>query len=476
MPKLRRSKIVATLGPASSDPVTLQKMLQAGLNVARINLSHGTHETHRKLINAVRTAAAKQKKTISILFDLQGPKMRIGRLRGSGPVQLKRGAPFAITTKECVGDETRVSTPYTNLVKDVKKDDTILIDDGRIKIKVVEVKDNTVHCTVIEGGLLGEHKGINLPGVAISAPALTRKDMEDLKFAKEMKVDYIALSFVRSKQDVVGLRKWLARNDFRMPIIAKIERAEALDKLDEILDEADGVMVARGDLGVELSLARVPVLQKSIIEKSNRCGRLVITATQMLETMIEKPVPTRAEATDIANAIFDHTDAVMLSGETASGKYPVEAVKTMSEIIQEAEQSEFMYPSEIPDHIKVGNPVTHMVVHAAARAARDPEVKGIMVFSLTGTTAHALSKQRPTKPIWAITPFQMVAQRMALYWGVEPFMSEFTQLDTDSMIAIGEKVLRDSGKIKKGDLVVVIAGTTQVKGATNMMKLLTIGI
>ncbi len=466
-----RTKIVATVGPSSDNPTTLRRMVAAGMNIVRINLSHGTHADHQGRLKRVRVAAESAKRTLGILFDLQGPKMRIGRLRGSGPVLLTKGKPLAITTDNVIGDETVVSTTYEHLAEDVGEGDAILLDDGRLELTVERVKKNVVHCVVERGGLLGEHKGLNLPGVALSAPALTPKDMRDLKFAIKQRVDYIALSFVRSRKDVQQLREWLTRHKYPVPIIAKIERREALERLDEILEEADGVMVARGDLGVELSMARVPVLQKKIIERANRAGRFVITATQMLESMVEKPVPTRAEATDIANAIFDQTDAVMLSGETASGKYPVESVRTMADIIAEAEHSEFMRPVGMSRRRGNQESVTQLVVQAASQAAADPRVRAIMVFTMTGSTCQALAKQRPTKPIYGLTTNPVVARRMALYWGVEPFLSRSSH-STDAMIEHGEQVLMRAGRLKKGDLIVVVAGTTRLKGATNMMKFL----
>lgn len=469
----RQTKIVATLGPACNSSQILGKMISAGLDVARVNLSHGTHADHHARIRQVRKLARDKDRIVGVLLDLQGPKMRIGRLKGSGPVNLKRGAALSITTETVLGDESIVSTTYEHLPRDVKKGDIILLDDGRIHLAVARVQKKTVQCRVEHGGWLAEHKGINLPGVALSAPALTDKDYEDLELAVQDKVDYIALSFVRSRRDVQQLRSWLHRRDIQIPIIAKIERAEALDKLDEILMEADGVMVARGDLGVELSLARVPVLQKTIIDRANRAGKLVITATQMLETMIDKPVPTRAEATDIANAIFDHTDAVMLSGETAAGKYPVESVATMADIITEAERSIFSHLRHVPPGPGWANAVTEMVVQAASDAARVPAVKAVMVFTMTGTTVQALSKQRPTKPILALTAEPTVARRMALYWGVESFITKVGHT-TDKMIECGERVLLKERRLKRGDMVVVVAGTTRLKGATNMIKFLTI--
>lgn len=466
----KRTKIVATIGPACADPKKLERMVKAGLDVARINLSHARPELYAKWIRDLRAAGKKHGRNVAVLFDLQGPKMRIGRLKGSGPVLLRKGADFSIVTRQVVGDEFRVFTSYTALPKDVNPGDTILLDDGRISLEVLEAKSGAVHCKVIEGGWLGEHKGINLPGVAVSAPALTKKDLQDLEDAVKFKADYIALSFVRTGQDVRKLRKWLYAHDFRKPIIAKIEREEALENLDDILDASDGVMVARGDLGVELSIARVPVLQKQIIEKANRHGKLVITATQMLETMIDKPIPTRAEAADIANAIFDHTDAVMLSGESAAGKYPVDAVRTMAKICRESETSDHAHVGR--DRTlrgAIGHKITKGVVLAAADAADEDFVKAIMVFSITGTTAHAICKQRPDKPIYGLAITEKAERRMQLYWGVEPFRVKM-EATTDKMVAAGEAALKKAGRVKKGDVIVVVCGETKLRGATNMMK------
>ncbi|MBI2344143.1 MAG: pyruvate kinase [Deltaproteobacteria bacterium] len=469
----RRTTIVATLGPASTEPKTLERLIRAGLDVARINLSHGTHEEHRQRLRHVRTAAKRVGRTVGVLFDLQGPKIRIGRLRGGHPVRLARGGRFAITTCPVAGDATRVSTTYRHLPGDVQRGDSILLDDGRLRLLVDRVTGDTVHTVVQHGGWLGEKKGMNLPGVALSAPALTPKDYADLAFAIAEKADYLALSFVRSRRDILLLRRWLVARQAAIPIIAKIERREALDHLEEILEAADGVMVARGDLGVELSLARVPILQKTIIAQANRAARLVITATQMLESMIERPVPTRAEATDIANAIFDQTDAVMLSGETASGHYPVEAVRTMSTIIGEAEHSLFARPV-VPTMTLAGDhSVTQLIVEGAAHAARDPRIRAIVAFTMTGTTVRRLAKQRPAKPILALTSNPKIAQRMALYWGVESFLARAGRT-TETMIDLGLRVLRKAGRLRTGDQVILIAGTVHHMGATNMMKLVTV--
>lgn len=470
----RRTKIVATLGPASSELPVLRRLIRAGMNVARLNLAHGTHAEHRTRIQLVRRVAKELDRNVGILFDLQGPKMRIGLLKDRKPVQLRRGAEVWIHTKELVGTAAMFSTAYTHLPQDVRRGDPILLDDGRIILEVTKVERRRVRCRVEEGGWLSEHKGINLPGVSLSAPALTKKDNDDLKLAVEEGADYIALSFVRSGRDVELLRHYLKRRAAHIPIIAKIERAEAIHRLPHILAVADGVMVARGDLGVELSLAHVPILQKSIIKQANRAGLIVITATQMLESMINAPQPTRAEASDIANAIFDHTDAVMLSGETASGKYPVDSIKMMTQIIGMAERSEYHRPHEqVGQSMNRPDSVTYAVVLAAAHAAESEAVKAIMLFTLTGTTARLLSKFRPPKPIFALTADPHVVRRLSLYWGVEPFLTH-TGHTTDDMIAMGERTLLKEGRLKRGDRVVVVAGTTRLRGATNMMKFLTI--
>ncbi|MBI2345293.1 MAG: pyruvate kinase, partial [Deltaproteobacteria bacterium] len=470
--RAHRTKIVATIGPASDNPKTLTRLIGAGMDIARINLSHGTRDEHRARIHLVRTIARVRERTVGILFDLQGPKMRIGELKNHRPVLLRKGTQVWIHTRPLLGDAQTFSTTYTHLPQDVGRGDPILLDDGRMALTVERVVGRRVRCRVERGGWLGEHKGINVPRVALTAPALAEKDYDDLALAIEEGVDFLALSFVRSGRDVAQLKTVLRRRRSPIPVIAKIERREAIENLKEILAEADGVMVARGDLGVEFSLAEVPILQKAIIKQANSAGLVVITATQMLETMIDEAQPTRAEASDIANAIFDQTDAVMLSGETAMGKYPVEAVKAMADIVTVAERSPYHRPLQEwrprPHHS-----VAEAVVRAAAQAAQEEHVKAIVLFTMTGTTARLMSKMRPGKPILALTADPQVAHQMTIYWGVEPFVTR-TGHTTDQMIELGERTLVKEGRLRRGDRVVVVAGTHRLRGATNMMKFLTI--
>ena len=467
---LKRAKIVATLGPATDVPTVLEKMIRAGLDIARLNFSHGTQAEHKRRIRTIRKLAKKLKKPVAILLDLQGPKIRTGLLKKGKSVHLIKGNKISITTKPVVGDASLVSTTYRHLLHDVKKGDPILLDDGRMRLEVLGKTKNRVTCKVIYGGWLKEHAGMNLPGTRLSAPALSKKDLEDLKFGLEMDVDAIALSFVRKAQDVLKLKEILKRKRRTIPVIAKIERMEAVDQLDEILKVTEGVMVARGDLGVEVPFERVPVLQKYIIQRANEMGVLVITATQMLDSMVNSPHPTRAEASDVANAIFDGTDAVMLSGETAVGQYPIEAVHVMSRIIYEAEHNvEYHVDGEHSPHEH--RTMAYAVVHAACRATQEVDSHAIMVFSMTGTTVRMLSKLKPTTPIIGISPFEKVCRQMALFWGVVPVLVP-TGTSTDEMFRLGEKAVLKHHLLKKGDCVVVVSGSQLLRGATNTMRVL----
>src|SRR5215469_15948623 len=399
----RHSKIVCTIGPASRDPRVLRKLLEAGMDVARLNFSHGSHAEHLNCIQALRATAQKLKKTIAILADLQGPKIRTGVLAGGMPVQLRMGQAFTITTAKILGDSTRVNTTFLALPREVHRGDRILLSDGLIELRVERVSGRDVNCRVVNGGALGEHKGINLPGVHLRVPALTPKDRDDLKFALAHGVDYIAVSFVRRPEDVLLAKSLIRRARKDTPVIAKLEKPEAIENLEEILRVSDGVMVARGDLGVEMNPEKVPVVQKNIIARAREFRRPVITATQMLESMTQNPRPTRAEASDVANAIFDGSDAVMLSAETASGKYPVEAVSMMAGIIQEAEASiqEFPRPNSTQERLKVAETVAELVCHAS----RELHMKLIAVFTHSGFTARLFPsspflRKRPRAAAW----------------------------------------------------------------------------
>src|SRR5512138_436264 len=374
-----RAKIVCTLGPASSTPQRIGELIDAGMSVARLNFSHGSHDDHARMLQIVRAEAERRGKAIAALLDLQGPKIRIGRL-ANGQIELKPGAALTLTTEDVVGDDRRVSTTYHGLPRDVKMGDHILLDDGYLSLAVTHVRDRDVDTVVVTGGILKNNKGINLPGVEVSAPALTEKDRQDIGFALRHNVDYVALSFVRRAEDVIEAKRLLTVDQVSIPVIAKIEKPQALERLGEIIDAADGCMVARGDLGVELGPEKVPLWQKRIIEEVNRRGKIVITATQMLESMITQPRPTRAEASDVANAVLDATDALMLSGETASGLHPIEAVRTMARIIEEIEHSAYYRANvEVPD---IQLPISaNAIAHAAMTATRTMKLKTIVAVS-----------------------------------------------------------------------------------------------
>jgi len=470
----RKTKIIATLGPATNTGDAIAGLLRAGADVVRLNLSHGTLEEHDRAITAVRKASLSLGLPVAVLLDLQGPRIRTGLLKDKS-VELKTGGKVSISADDVHGGNDMISTTYAGLYRDVKPGDRVLIDDGLIELKVVGVSGKTIDCGVVFGGVLGEHKGMNLPGVNISAPFLLGKDVEDIRFGVERGVDYIALSFVRSAPDVLEAKERIRELGGEVPVIAKIEKAEAVRDLDAIIDEADGIMIARGDLGVEISPEEIPVLQKKIISKVNEAGKLVITATQMLESMIKNPRPTRAEASDVANAVFDGTDALMLSGETAIGDHPAEAVMMMAKIAREAEEAAIT-----PRHLlrrKDGDPgsFAQAVAFAAAAAASEVKTKAIVVFTQTGETAVLLSKLRPAQTIVAFTPLEKTQRRLSLVRGVRPFAIEFGG-HTDEMICRGEAALLDYGMAGWGDTIVIVSGTrVGMRGATNMMKIDWIG-
>src|SRR5579859_4596901 len=468
----RHSKIVCTLGPATNSPRMIRRLLEAGMDVARLNFSHGTHETHAQSIAMVHAAAAELGKTVGILADLQGPKIRTGALAGGGTVNLRSGQHFIITTAKILGDSTRVNTTFRPLPREVKSGDRILLSDGLIELRVEKIRGQEVTCRVVNGGLLGEHKGINLPGVKLRVPALTPKDREDLRFALAHNVDFIAASFVRRPEDVLLAKALIRRAKKDTPVISKLEKPEAIENLEGILRVSDGVMVARGDLGVEMNPETVPVVQKNIIARAREFRRPVITATQMLESMTQNPRPTRAEASDVANAIFDGSDAVMLSAETASGKYPIEAVSMMARIIESAEGSIKEFPRPVPqEKLKVAETVAELVCHAS----RELHMKLIVVFTHSGFTARLISRYRPQVPIIALTPEVATLRRMALIWGVLPLESR-DQHRIDTLAETTEKKLLKERLVKKGDVIGIIAGTPMgVRGTTNFMKFHVIG-
>jgi pyruvate kinase len=468
----RHSKIVCTIGPVTRTPRMIRKLIDAGMDVARLNFSHGTHEEHAENIAALREAAMLMKKPIAILADLQGPKIRTGALAGGGSVALRTGQKFVITTAKVLGDSTRVNTTFRPLPHEVKAGDRILLSDGVIELRVERVRGHEVQCHVVNGGILGEHKGINLPGVQLHVPALTEKDRVDLRFTLKQGVDYIAVSFVRRADDVVLAKSLIRRVKKDTPVIAKLEKPEAIENLEEIMRASDGVMVARGDLGVEMNPERVPVVQKNIIARAREFRRPVITATQMLESMTENPRPTRAEASDVANAIFDGSDAVMLSAETATGRYPVEAVSMMARIIEQAEESIHEYPRPATqERLKVPETVAELVCHAS----RELHMKLIAVFTHSGFTARLVSRYRPLVPIVAFSPEAHTRRRMALLWGVTSrSISDIKKIDGLAMIA--EKRLMEERLVRKGDVIGIVAGTPMgIRGTTNFMKFHVIG-
>lgn len=462
----RRAKIVATLGPASSSEERIEALLRAGVDVVRLNFSHGTQAEHAERIGRVRAIAARLGRTVGILQDLQGPKIRTGRLADGGPVSLVAGAELTITTRPVLGNAALVSTSYAALPGDVKPGDTLLLDDGKLRLTVLASARDSVRTRVENGGPLGEHKGINLPGVAVSAPALTDKDRDDLAFGLRQGVDFVALSFIRDAAEVHQARSLVESHGARVPLIVKLEKPEAIERLDAILTASDGVMVARGDLGVELPPERVPTIQKTVIRRANRMSKLVITATQMLESMIDEPTPTRAEATDVANAVWDGTDAVMLSGETAVGRFPVEAVQMMDRIVVEAEKQ----PSHLEAH---GGRLTHAhaISHAARSLAEDLDVRAIVCFTRTGRTAYLLSQDRPPVPILAFTSEPEVLRRLPIWWGVTPFLCALPP-STDALIGSMDRGLLELGLIKRGQSVVVVGAIPFRTGVhTNFLKL-----
>jgi pyruvate kinase len=468
-----KTKIVATIGPASNSREMLEKLVDAGMNVARLNFSHGSYETHSEVIQTIRSISRTRNRPIAILLDLQGPKIRVGKLEGGEAVRLKRNSAFAITAKTMAGTADMVSTTYKKLVDDVKAGDTILLDDGLIRLEVASVEADTVHCRVINGGHLKENKGINLPGVSVSAPSLTEKDRRDVKFGIQSKVDYFALSFVRTADDLKQIKAIIKRQGAAIPVIAKIEKPEAVENLEPILAAADGIMVARGDLGVELRPEQVPTIQKQIIHTSVQKNKPVITATQMLETMSTNPIPTRAETSDVANAIFDGTDAVMLSGETASGRYPTKAVRMMARIADQAERSPFMRYNVRHDS-DPSDLVTHAVAQSAVNILHEIDARCIVAFSVSGKTSKQISKQRPSMPVYAFTSSMDTYNRLSLLWGISPMYIPDIK-DARRLISGSENLLMAKKRVAKGDLVVLVIGMGLKRGSTNMIKIHRVG-
>jgi pyruvate kinase len=464
-----RAKIVCTLGPATSTAQRIGELIDAGMSVARLNFSHGTHEDHAKILQIVRAEADRRGKAIAALLDLQGPKIRIGKL-ANGQIELKPGAELTITTENMLGDEHRVSTTYAGLPRDVKAGDQILLDDGYLCLAVTQVAGHDVKTVVVTGGILKNNKGINLPGVDVSAPALSEKDRGDIGFALRYGVDYVALSFVRRAEDVLEAKRLLTVDQVSIPVIAKIEKPQALSRLGEIIDAADGIMVARGDLGVELGPEKVPLWQKRIIEETNRRGKIVITATQMLESMITQPRPTRAEASDIANAVLDTTDALMLSAETASGLYPIEAVKTMARIIDEIEHSAYYRANiEVPD-IQLAVPA-NAIAHAAMTAARAMKLKTIVAVSESGGAARLISEYRPEANIVCLTTDEVTFRRLAMFWGVTAVLIS-PAATTEELVDRVEATMIERNLALPGENVLITMAVPVGSGMqTNMLKI-----
>jgi pyruvate kinase len=463
---MRRAKIVCTLGPAVSSPERIRELVDAGMDVARLNLSHGEYSDHEKIYEEIRRASDETGHAVGILVDLQGPKIRTGRFSG-GPVELVNGAEFTITTREVDGSVTEVGTTYKGLPGDVNPGDSLLIDDGKVALQATEVTDTDVRCVVTVGGTVSNNKGINLPGVAVSVPALSEKDKDDLRWALGLRADMIALSFVRSAKDLDDVYEVMDEVGVRLPVIAKIEKPQAVENLEEIIEAFDGVMVARGDLGVELPLEEVPIVQKEAIEIARRNAKPVIVATQVLESMIDSPRPTRAEASDAANAVLDGADALMLSGETSVGAYPIVAVQTMARIIESTEEHglERIRPLGTRPHTMGG------AVSAAAVEIGDLlGAKFLITFTQSGDTAKRMSRIRPRIPMLAFTPEQHTRSRLALAWGIETFLVPMAR-HTDQMAQQVDKSLLASGRAKEGDLVVIVAGSPPgIPGSTNALR------
>ena len=469
---LHRTKIVATVGPASNSEELLLALMNAGVNVFRLNFSHGSQASKSTLIQNIRNLSQQQQKPIAIMGDLQGPKIRVGALPG-GTMELHPGAEVTITTRTEIETTGVIPTIYQQLPEDVNPGDQILLDDGLLELEVLSVAGKDVRCKVRVGGTLKDHKGINLPGVNISAPALSEKDREDLQFCIREEVDYVALSFVRSAADVLKLKEILITQQSDIRIVAKIEKPEAVANFAAILEAADSIMVARGDLGVEISPEKVPLIQKQIIRQCNAAGKPVITATQMLESMVDNPRPTRAETSDVANAILDGTDAIMLSAETAVGHYPLEAVALMVRVAEEVEQDQVLRKHLFPSSLRTEShhSLAEGIGRAACQVAENVGASAILAFTQTGSTAALIAKYRPTLPIYAVTPSAKVQRQLALYSGVASLRVE-AKGDTEAQIHTVEEAILKTGIMQEGEVVVITMGSPiSTAGTTNLMKL-----
>jgi len=470
----RRAKIVATLGPASSSEPVIRDLVRAGVNVVRLNFSHGTYEEKLALIQLIRTVSRGEQKPLCILGDLQGPKIRTAKLKDHQPVLLKAGHRLTITPRDVPGTASAVGTTFKTLAENFELGSRILLSDGLIELRVHEVDGHDVVCEIVNGGLLGENKGINLPGIAVRVPSLTEKDCADLEFALKNGVDAIAVSFVRTAEDVRMVRNRVSALGSETWIIAKLEKPQAIEHLDDILVASDGIMVARGDLGVEMPPEKVPAIQKHIIRRAADYSKPVITATQMLESMIENPRPTRAEVSDVANAVYDGTDAVMLSGESAVGKYPVESVAMMARIVAEAERHIELDAHLEPRQRTARLSIAETICEATAHAADDLDLRGIAVFTESGATARQLSKYHPSAPIFALSPVEITINRINLLWGTTPIRCPKVNT-TEALVDCAETLLEGGGFVRNHEVIAIVAGTRTKSGSTNFMRLHSLG-
>jgi pyruvate kinase len=461
---MRRTKIVCTIGPVSASEKVLTGLIQSGMNVARLNFSHGDYNFHKQVIEKIRRIARRLDTPVAILQDLPGPKIRIGPV-AENRVRLRAGRPFVLTTRKILGSELAVSVTFAGLTRAVKKGDQILLGDGEIELEAVQVGQHEVKCRIVVGGILGSHKGIHFPQSSLNIRSLTPRDKRDLAFGIAQKVDLVALSFVRNADDVVYARREMKRHRSAIPIIAKIEKHEALEHIDAILEKVDGIMVARGDLGLEIAPEKIPAMQKMMIRKANHLGKPVITATQMLRSMVQNPRATRAEVADIANAVLDGTDALMLSEETASGDYPLDAVRTMAEVAEETEQilePRYQFAGR-------SKSIPEAISFAAISLARDLHVKAFLIPTSSGSTARMIARYRPQHPIIAISPEAQTVKTLCLVWGVFPVPVKGFQ-STDVMFQVAQKKALDLGCVKRGDLVVITAGLPlHQAGTTNLI-------
>ena len=468
---MRRAKIICTLGPSTKSPERVRALIDAGMDVARLNLSHGTHSDHEEIYRLVRTASDDSGHGVGVLVDLQGPKIRLGTFSG-GPILLQPGSQFTITTEDVDGDADIAATTYQGLPADVRAGDRILVDDGRVALQAVRVEGPRVVTHVVEGGVVSDHKGINLPGVAVSVPALSDKDVDDLRWALHLRADLVALSFVRSAADAELVHKIMDQEGIRLPLLAKIEKPQAVGRLDEVVAAFDGIMLARGDLGVELPLEEVPLIQKRAVALARRQAKPAIVATQMLDSMISASRPTRAEVSDVANAVLDGADAVMLSGETSVGAFPVQAVRTMARIVEHTEDNAL---ASIPPLGAKPRTKGGAIAWAAAEVGDLLDAKYLVAFTHSGDTARRMSRHRSPIPLLAFTPLQATRSQLALSWGVEPFLVPVVS-HTDDMVRQVDHALLELGRCREGDTIIIVAGNPPgTAGSTNAMRVHRIG-